>query len=245
MFPIINIGPLAIQSSGLIIILGIWFGISSVEKNCQKFFVTQKKFITDAYWGLFSILIFSRISYIVQYPNDFFDHPKSIFSTNLALFDPTFGVLLGSMFFFILLKKDKIDIEPAINALTSGISLFLIFYFISLLAKGEYYGLPTTVPWGIVLWGLSRHPLQIYYVIASIGIYIWVTNAIRKNHILGLFAKFLVAISLMFIFLDYFRGDNQNIIGGIHVIQVFFLITLITSLYKLNSKHHNNSLNLS
>jgi len=241
MFPIINIGPLAIQSSGFIIILGIWFGISSIEKNCQKFFVSHKNFVTDIYWALFSILIFSRIAYIVQYPNDFFEQPISIFSPNLALFDPISGVILGSILLFILFKKDKIDIESAINAMTSGISLFLIFYFISLLAKGEYYGISTTVPWGIVLWGLTRHPLQIYYAITSMGIYIWVINSLRNNLTMDLFAKFLVAISIMFIFLDYYRGDNQNIIGGIHIVQVVGLIVLIISLLKLNLKHKNNS----
>ncbi|MHB8134179.1 MAG: prolipoprotein diacylglyceryl transferase family protein [Anaerolineaceae bacterium] len=241
MFPIINIGPLAIQSSGFIIILGIWFGISSIEKNYHKFILSQKNFMTDIYWALFSIPIFSRISYIIQYMNDFLDHPKSIFSPNLSLFDPLSGVILSAILLLILLKKDKISIESSINAMTSGISLFLIFYFTSLLANGEYYGISTTVPWGIILWGVPRHPLQIYYAIAFMGIYFWIRNSLRTNLINDLFAKFIVAISIMFIFLDFFRGDNQNIVGGIHIIQVLGLIALIISLLKLNLKQKINS----
>ena len=37
MFPVINIGPLAIQSFGLIILIGVWLGLSWSERNAAKF----------------------------------------------------------------------------------------------------------------------------------------------------------------------------------------------------------------
>lgn len=234
MFPIINIGPLAIQSAGLFIILGLWLSINLIEKYCHQFVKSERNFINLLTWTLFSIIIFSRIAYIIQFSSDFLLQPLTVFSLSPALMDFNTGIIFSAILFIILLKRNNYRYSDALTALTPGISLFLFFYFFSLFSTGDYYGLPTELPWGIKLWGLVRHPLQIYYLIGAILIFIYIILQIRNNKVQTLFQKFLIAWSLLVIFLDFFRGDNQFIFFNVHIFQLVALIILIWNLLKIN-----------
>ncbi len=251
MFPIINIGPLAIQSSGLIIIIGIWFSLNIVEKYSLLFVHPDRNFSKVLSWSLISILIFARLSYIIQFPNDFFGSPISIISFNMALFDFASGIVMAAILFVVLNYRNKINFTASLNTITPGLSLFLIFYSLSLLAVGDYFGLPTSLPWGIELWGVIRHPLQIYFMAGASLIFSFVIRQIWLKKINNLFLKFLICLSTLIIFLEYFRGDGLNQIANVNVYQIISFLILTFSLFKLNfpplqlvlTKDENDSLN--
>jgi len=234
MLPVLNIGPIAIQTSGLIVMIGIWFSIAIIEKYSRIFIFDERNFLKILNLSLVSILIFARISYIIQYPNDFLSTPLSIISLNKALFDFNSGIIFSSILFRVLIFKYDFKIVSALNALTPGISLFLIFYSLSLFANGDYFGIPSSIPWGIGLWGIYRHPLQLYFMVGTSVIFIFIIWQISRNITNDLFLKFLIFISSLVIFLEYFRGDRTFQLHNIHILQVLAFITLIISLYIIN-----------
>ena len=234
MFPILNIGPLAIQSSGLIIIIGIWFSMNIIEKYSYLFIHPDRNFSKILSWSMVSILVFARLSYIIQFPNDFFRSPLSIISPNISLFDFASGIVMATILFVVLNYRSNIKFSAALGAITPGLSVFLIFYSLSLLAVGNYFGLPTSMPWGIELWGVVRHPLQIYLMAGASLILIFVMRQIKLNRINNLFINFVICLSSLVIFLDYYRGDGLFQIANVHLFQVVAFLFLIISLFKLH-----------
>ncbi|KPV54953.1 hypothetical protein SE17_00645 [Kouleothrix aurantiaca] len=48
-----------------------------------------------------------------------------------------------------------------------------------MLLSGEAFGLPTSMPWGVPLFGTIRHPTQIYFALTaliSLGILVWLAR---------------------------------------------------------------------
>ncbi|OJX47036.1 MAG: hypothetical protein BGO78_16245 [Chloroflexi bacterium 44-23] len=230
MLPILNIGPLAIQAPGLIILIGIWLALTLIEKNSVKFNVDSNVLSNLILWFLLSIVLFARIGYVAKYFSVFVERPLSILSPNLALFDPLSGLILGSVFFLVLIQRKKLHFRDVLNALTPGLSIFAIFYFLSLLASGQYYGLPSSLPWAIPLWGIERHPLQLYYVLLLIILSAWIFWLVEKEKKISfLFLEFVRWFSVILIFLDFFRGDGAMQIGSIHILQIVGFLLLLSS----------------
>jgi len=222
-----------------------------IEKYSYLFIHPDRNFSKTLSWSLISILVFARLSYIIQYPHDFLRSPLSIISPNTSLFDFASGIVMATILFVVLIYRNNINFSEALRAITPGLSLFLIFYSLSLLAVGNYFGLPTSMPWGIELWGVVRHPLQIYLLVGVSLIFIFIIRQIKINKINNLFINFAIYLSSLVIFLEYYRGDGLFQLANVHLIQVVAFLILIICLIKLHihlkqfvvANDDNNSLN--
>jgi prolipoprotein diacylglyceryltransferase len=234
MFPIINIGPLAIQAPGLIILMGIYLSFMALEKYSAKFNLSSEIISNIVFTSLISAVIFARIAYVFQYPTIFVKNPLTILSINLSFFDPLSGLVFALLFLFIRIRKKELDVLSVLDNLTPGLSIFLTFCFFSLIASGKYYGFGTDLPWGIFLWGTIRHPLQLYFLIGSLLVNFIVWQLLKNKIAEGkTFFMFLSIQSVEFIFLDYFRGDGNFQLGNLHLMQLFALGFLFLSIFFL------------
>lgn len=232
MLPILNIGPLAIQTPGLIIVIGAWIAITIIEKTSKQYHLDSGKLSSIITWSLLGLLIFARVGYVAQYPAAFFANPGSIISTNIQLFDFQSGFVLAAILFFILLRRNKIDLSSALNAVTPGLIVWAAFFFLSLFASGEYYGLPSNLPWALYMFGVERHPLQLYYLIATIGLAFRVFYRLEKEEKPpALFWETVKIFSLIVIAFDSLRGDTLLMIGPVHMLQIAAFIFLILSIF--------------
>ena len=244
MFPIINIGPLAIQAPGIIILIGIYLSFLTIEKFSGKFSLSAETLSNIIFTSLLAAIIFARLAYVAQYPNIFIKNPATIFSINLSLFDPLSGVIFAILFLFIRIRKKELNVLSVLDNVTPGLSIFLTFYFFSLIASGKYYGIGTNLPWGVYLWGTNRHPLQIYFLVGSLILNFFVFQLLK--HEIGAGKTFFIFLSLQsleFIFLDYFRGDVNLQLGNLHVVQFFALVLLFLSIFFLNLLSRKQSQN--
>jgi phosphatidylglycerol---prolipoprotein diacylglyceryl transferase len=135
-----------------------------------------------------------------------------------------------------------------LDALTPGMGVMMVGFGLANLASGDAYGIPTTVPWAIELWGVNRHPTQVYQVvIACIATWIvWPvrTSPLRWNQLTyqsGMtFLLFVSANSLGIILFAAFLGNYRPNISGIRPIQLIAWIILATSLYFLDKMQVEN-----
>jgi prolipoprotein diacylglyceryltransferase len=119
-------------------------------------------------------------------------------------------------------------LTPLFATLAIGLSL-------SHLAAGTAFGKPTNLPWGINLWNTSRHPTQIYELIASLIIFglVWFH---QKDYPSGsTFLLFIAFIAGTRLFLEAFRGDSTLIFGGIRLAQVIAWLVLAAALFASES----------
>ena len=173
MMPILNIGPLAIQLPGLLILLGLWLGLSLAERHAKSQDVHPNILYNLVFIGLIFGVISARLAYVARYPAIFSATPLSLISLNPGLLDAWGGVAGGMIVTLIYGQRKSLQFWPILDALTPLFLVLFIALGLSNLASGAGFGAPTQLPWGILLWGAIRHPTQIYESLAAILILVW------------------------------------------------------------------------
>ena len=246
MFPVLQIGPLAIQTPGLILIAGIWIGLNLAERQAARYGLNAELLDNLVLISLVSSILGARIGYVIQYPSIFFESPLSILSFNPGLLDPWTGLAFAAFAAFIYGQRKQMVVWPTLDALAPGIAVAAIALGFSHLASGAAFGMPTDLPWAISLWGAKRHPSQIYEILAAgiILILFWPEKGLVFKRISkkpGVYFLSIVAVSAFTrLFLEAFRGDSRLILAGIRQPQVMAWLILATTFFALGRIMRNN-----
>jgi hypothetical protein len=105
MFPTLQIGPLALQVPGLVILIAIWAGLSLSEHHAGKFGIKSSDLYNLAILMLAAGIIGARLMYIVHYPQAFLASPSSMISINPGLLDPVGGLAAGLLAGLIYIQR--------------------------------------------------------------------------------------------------------------------------------------------
>ncbi len=236
MLPILNIGPLAIQTPGLILLIGLWLGISLTERHAHHHAVDAGKIYNLLLWTAAAGVIAARLSYVAMHPSSFAANPASILSLNTTLLDPWAGAAGAFLAALIYGRRSQLPFWNTLDTLTYLLAVLAVASGLSHLASGDAFGAPADLPWSIWLWGASRHPSQVYEAIAALFILLalWPQKGLFQPQTPG--ARFLIFLALTAIarlFLEAFRGDSILIAGGLRQAQVFAWLVLAISLWGL------------
>lgn len=244
MQPVLNIGPLAIQTPGLILLTGVWLGWWLSEKKYTRFAVQPAIVNHLVIAGLVTIVIGGRIAYIAEHLSAFIKSPSSLVSLNPSLWDLPAGIVIGLAVSGWYGARHKIRIWSLLDALTPGFAVMMVAVSLANLASGNAYGEPTRLPWSIFLWGEWRHPTQIYALLGSLFILFFkVLLPLSKNpqndksKSAGLFfLEFIAWSATVQLFLGSFRGDAPLIASQVRSIQVEAWLVLATCLIILGGR---------
>lgn len=235
MFPILQIGPLSIQAPGLILILGLWLGLTLAERLAPRFKVNGDTLSSLAFIAIIAGIIGARLSYAAQSLQAFLDKPLSLLSPTPNMLDPLGGAVIAGIAIFVYGNRKNLALWPTLDALTPLLATLGIALGLAHLASGDAFGMPTNLPWGIYLWGTRRHPSQIYEILAS-GVTLWMvwpraesTSAV-DGKTFGRFAALSAGASLV---IQGFRGDSTIIANGLRLEQIIAWGILAVSLWWL------------
>jgi phosphatidylglycerol:prolipoprotein diacylglycerol transferase len=237
MFPVLNIGPLSIQTPGLIILIGIWLGLALSERlaTTEKFNKIYNLVLISIIFGV----IGGRLGYVLEHPQAFLDNPINIFSLNPDMFNLFAGIGAGLIAAIIYGQRKNMLLWKTLDSLTPFFAVLFIAVGASHLASGEAFGSPSDLPWSIYLWGTNRHPAQVYEIMLGTFILIFVIIwSRRKTHRADgiLFLTFLALSALVRLFTEAFRGDSILTIFGIRTAQLIAWIVLAISLWALGKR---------
>lgn len=237
MLPVLHLGPLAIQTPGLILLIGIWLGLAWVERYSSRFKIEAGSLYNLAWIGLISGLLGARLAFAAQYFSLFLANPLNLLSLTPTMFNVEAGLLIGILAASIYAQRVKLPFWKTLDGLTPGLSLFMAAVHLSNLAGGNAYGTPTTLPWAIQLWGEARHPVQTYEFAAALGIAFGISRPLKRPATPGLvFWTFIALTALSRLFMDIFHGEAQTLPGGIHFAQVIAWLVLAICLWQLRPK---------
>lgn len=233
MFPIIEIGPLAVQAAGLIMILSIWIGLWLTGKFAKSLGTNGEVLENSILLGLLVGIVGARIGFFLQNPESIVAQPLSLFSISPTMMNTNFGLLTGILTVLIIAQRNHLPLWPTLDTL--GPLIIFIFNGLHLanLANGDQFGLPTQLAWGITLWGASRHPVQIYGLILGLGLLIWFflkTSQLKQTGYLRsgpLFLSTLAGVGLITIFTRAFV-EQKALLGRIDIPQFLSLLVLIS-----------------
>lgn len=204
----------------ILLAAALWIGLALAEKRSDRHGVSNDALNNLVFYSLFGFLIGGRILFALTNYSAFTESPLNIFSLNINLFDTTSGFLVAVLVGIIYGKKQNLPFWGALDALTPIFAFLAIGLHLSHLAAGTAFGAPTDLPWGIELWNATRHPTQIYELIAALIIFgiIW----FRKTNISPgvLFLDFVALTAGARLFLEAFRGDSVFVFGEFRLAQI-------------------------
>jgi phosphatidylglycerol:prolipoprotein diacylglycerol transferase len=236
MLPILQIGPLAIQLPGLLVLAGIWLGTNAIERQSVRLQLPIAPIQNMILLGLMTGVIGARLGYAARYLDVYLEDPAGLVSLQTATLSPEVGALVGLIVCWIYGRRRQLDLWPTLDAMAPGLAVFALSVGFAHLASGDAFGAPTRLPWAIELWGASRHPSQVYEIIAA-GIVLTAVLQVGRIALFpgAAFLSWVVMACLSRLMLEAFRGDSVLILGGLRQAQVLALAVLLLALIAL---HH-------
>lgn len=236
MLPVLQIGPLALQLPGLLLLLSLWLGLSLAERFSPRCGVSAGVLYNLVFAALLAGVLGARLSYILQYPEAFVANPRSVFSLNPGLLDP-WGAIAGALLALLILGQHyHLGFWPTLDALTPLFAVLAIGLALTNFSSGAGFGAPTSLPWGIELWGARRHPTQLYETLAALVILVilWPGRPAIQSWAAGkYFLTFILLSALARLVLEAFHGDSRLVFGGFRLVQVLAWIVIAASLWQL------------
>ncbi len=238
MLPILQLGPLALPVPSLVLLLGVWIGLYLAGKYAPRFGVEPGLLENMVWIGLIAGLVSARLAYVARFPDAFAGNPLSALTPRPIMLDAQSGLLFGTLAALIYEQRKHVPFWPALDALTPALMVFAAALGLSQLASGSAFGSPTHLPWGIYLWGESRHPTQVYEILATAAIAaaLWPRGAAGSRPAGTLFLTFLALTAAAQIVIVTFRGDSPAVFGGVRLAQVAAWLALAFSLWQLGKR---------
>lgn len=221
----------------ILLAAALWIGLALAEKRSERYGVSKDALNNVVFYSLFGFIIGGRLLFALANVSAFADSPLNLFSLNIDLFDATSGIVTGILVGFVYGKRQNLPLWNTLDALTPIFAFIAIGLHLSHLAAGTAFGNPTTLPWGIDLWNATRHPTQIYELVAALVIlgFLW----FRKTSLAPgvLFLDFIALSAGARLFLESFRGDSMLVFDEFRLAQVIAWVALASVFVTYESIH--------
>jgi len=235
MFPILQLGPLALRVPGLFLLMGTWVGSSLIDREAPRHKVSGAALNNLVLYGLIAGIVGARLVYALRYLTIYAEDPLSLFSLNPSTLAPTEGILIGLIVVLVVGQRRHLPFWPALDALTLSLAAFSAFLGLAHLSSGDAFGAPTSVPWAVALWGESRHPTQVYEIVLAGLVFLGVWRLRRVSAFPGfLFLAWLALAAGSRLLLEAFRGDSVIIYGELRAGQLASLAVLAVAMAGLH-----------
>ena len=236
MFPYLRLGPFLLQLPLLALLVGLWIGLTFIEREAARLNSNKEKISSLVFYGLIGGIAAARIAYAAQYASVYLSNPFSLLSLNTNTLLPEAGLLFGILIAVIYAYRQKLPFRKTLDALAPGLAFFMIMIGVSHLLSGNAYGAPTRVPWAVYLWSDYRQPTQIYEIFFALVIFTIILPHIIPATAPGLrFVQFIALSAIARVFVEAFRGDSAILFDGYRTAQVVGLAILVVCLALLRN----------
>lgn len=214
---------------GILISLAILICILLAEK------LTSKKDLLwgGAFWGIVSALLGARIYHVLSAPPYYLANPLEtlyFWHGGLGIWGAIAGGTIGFALYYKFHHENLwywLDLGLVFFPLGQAIGRWGNFF------NNEIYGLPTGLPWGIIVNGTRYHPLFLYESILDLALFsllyfLYKTNKGKLLDGFFLFA-FLGGYSIIRFWLEFLRIDSWQILG-LNVSQTISILLILVSL---------------
>lgn len=232
MFPVLQIGPLALQLPGAILLASVWLGLHLSEARAEKQGKNSEDLGNLVLLALLAAILGARLGYALRYPQIFLLHPAGLFSLNPGLLDPWAAAATALITALIFAQRKGMQLWPTLDALTPLFAMLNLGLALSHFASGQAYGVPAQLPWSIELWGASRHPSQLYEAIAATLILLILPRRDESADPAGvLFMDLVIYWAAARLFLEAFRAESRLLANGWRIEQVLAWVILAGGLW--------------
>lgn len=237
MYPILNVGPAAIQLPGLLLLLGFWLSLNLAGRRAKAAGLSEDAIFNAGMVALLAGLVGARLGYAALHWSAYQDDLWGILALTTDALSTPAGLLIGVGMATFYLHRRHIPALPLLDVLSPPLALMFAFISLADLSAGSAYGQVSNLPWAIELWGTRRHPTQLYElfaVLVTLGLLRWAH--FRRPYDGFLFLLFLLVYGAARLFLDAFRADTWLLPGGYRAVQVIGLGAVVISLWLMSQR---------
>lgn len=235
MFPTISIGGLVLPTAGLVYILGAWLVLSVIERTAKVMGLDAESTYGLAAVMLVASFLGARLLFVILHWSAFRENIIGIVWPLTSGYHFAGGVFFGAIAGIYYGRAKQLPLGPTLDALAPGLLVVAIVVSLADFVGGPGYGIETTLPWAIDLFGIRRHPVQLYEIlIALAGLLAWLWGFGRRYQGGQLFLLSLLVYAAGRLFVDAFRANTPLTESGYHIVQIAALLTLLLSGYFLS-----------
>ncbi len=268
MYPeILNLGPFAIRSYGLMLIISVMLGIYYVYRISKKTEFDFGVLLTIAYILIFGGIIGARLFYVLFHIDEFQGrwlatiNPFGADQFGIAGLNLYGGVIVAVVWSFFYLKIKKLPVLRIFDLFAPTIGIGLFFTRIGCFLNGCCFGTPTDLPWGVsfpvdsmpyfVYGAVHLHPSQIYSSLYGLLLFVYLhwrlKNKIFDGQVIGLLFMIEAVFRYAIEYVRYYEEAMHFSFFGMeptynHLISiVLFLLGLViylTRYFKNKSSQH-------
>lgn len=173
---LVEIGPFAIRYYGVIFALGLLFSFIAIRHLAKKrqLPLSGRDFDELFLVGTIAVLVGARLGHVISSLGHYSSFPLQIIAVwngGMAFHGGFIGLLAAGWWFA---RKKKIHFYDLADIAVIPVALALAFGRIANFLNGEFYGTPTSLPWGVKFGNIPefRHPVQIYEAIKNFFIFV-------------------------------------------------------------------------
>lgn len=228
MLPYVRLGSFLVQTPLLALLVGLWIGLSLVERDAKRLNINSSAISNLVFYGLLAGLIGARVGYALEFPSLYATKPLSLLALTSNTLSPFMGAVVGLLVSIIFVEGKGLPLRRTLDALAPGLACFMVAVGVSHILSGDAYGASTNIPWAIRLWNENRHPSQFYETFLALIIFLVVRARYAKPEGAGLnFLWTAILSSAARVFLEAFRGDSVFWPGGFREAQVLALLAMM------------------
>lgn len=231
MFPLLRVGPLSLPAPELALVVSFYLGLYLMELWLKRQGHDPDATSNLVLYGLFVFVIGGRLGYAVNHLPAFAGSPQDLFSLNRDLFDPFIGLAAAVLFAYGMAQRKKLPAGITITALAIFGAAVALGADLAAVASGSAFGIPTTLPWAVSLWGASRHPVQLYQLgLDLIFIPTWYL-ALLANKINQPLRWLAIGMLSTRFLAEAFRAQGTLLPGGVRLAQVVLLAGILLAIW--------------
>jgi phosphatidylglycerol---prolipoprotein diacylglyceryl transferase len=233
MYPLLQIGPLRLSSGGLLLLLSIILGGWLITRVAQARGGAQlaRQVDTCFYPVLIGALIGARLWYGLFNLDVYGRNPGLFLALRVSDFAWPGALLGGLLAGYAWCRHNSLDALRLADSAALTLPAVQVIASVGLLLSGEAFGMPTSLPWGVPLFGAVRHPTQMYFALAALGSLLLLWRLSQRPLPLGaLWVSYLGLQGLSSLLIEALRADSLVLPGGIRAAQVFGLALLLYAL---------------
>jgi len=234
MLPTVEIGPLVLPTNGLIFILGAWLILSASERSAKKLQLDVEMTYTLVAIIMVTAFVGARLVFVILHWPAYQDNLLSIFWPLTSGFNWWAGLTLALVTGLFYGRAKQLPPAATLDALAPGLILALMALSLADFAAGPGYGRETTVPWAIDVFGVQRHPVQLYeLLVGALALIVWWRFADRRRFRGQLFLLTVAVYAGGRLIFDAYRANSPLTTQGFHILQIISLVILLISVFLL------------
>lgn len=232
MLPTIDIGPLVLPTAGLVFVIGAWFVLSITERAAKKLKLNVEATYTMVAIMMGAAFAGARLTFVLLHWPAYQDDLISIFWPLTSGYNWAAGVVAAIVAGLFFMRAKQLPLAATMDALAPGVVVTMIVLSLADFAAGPGYGQESSVPWAIDVFGIRRHPVQLYELAVGIVALVLWWRIVDKSRYEGQLFLLTVAVyaggRLLF---DAFRANTPLTADGFHLVQIASLAILLVCVF--------------